>query len=258
MIIPPSTQYFSIMGFPIYYYGVIMAIAIFVGAFLSNKVALKEYFLPNLIYNIAPSVIIGGIIGARLYYCLLDFNKYFSNPLEIFALREGGLSIHGAILGGVIILFYQAKKHKINFLKLCDIVSVGLPLAQAIGRWGNFFNTEAFGLPTNLPWGMYVKQALRPEEYFYNNCFHPTFLYESLCDLIIFLILYLWGVKKFKNRTGNICALYLIMYALVRFAIETIRVDCIKYIGGVAVPQIASLVMLIIGIGILLYNKKNN
>ena len=255
MLIPPETSFINICGFPVYYYGIIVAVAVFAGTVISNKIALKEYFMPNIVYNIATSIIIGGIIGARLYYCLLNFNQYFANPIEIFALREGGLSIHGAILGGLIVLVYQAKANNINFLKLCDIFSVGLPLAQSIGRWGNFFNMEAFGLPTNLPWGMYVKQALRPDKYFYENYFHPTFLYESICDFAIFLLLYLFVIKKYKNSPGITFGIYLIAYSVVRFFIEYIRIDCTKYVCSLAVPQIVSLFMFVVGLSIILLSN---
>lgn len=256
-LIPPDCAYFSVLGFPIYYYGIILAIAIFVGILVSDRVAVKHYFLYGVIPNIATSVIIGGIIGARLYYCLLNYSVYLHNPLEILALREGGLSIHGAILGGVIVLFFQAKRNKIEVLKLCDIFSIGLPLAQAIGRWGNFFNSEAFGLPTDLPWKMYIIQPLRPDKYFSYEYFHPTFLYESIFDLIIFFILYKFIFKRCKDNVGIVSAWYLILYSIARFFIEFIRVDCVKYLFGIPFPQVVSLLLIICsGVFILIKNKK--
>lgn len=256
MLVPPQNPYIIIMGYPIYYYGIILAISIFIGVCVSERVAFKYYFKPNIIFNIATPVILSGIVCARLYYCLLDFHRYINNPLEILALREGGLSIHGAIIGGALAIYYQSKKQGINFFKLCDIISIGLPLAQSTGRWGNFFNSEAFGIPTNLAWSVYIKQPLRPEKYYYNETFHPTFLYESICDFIIFWILYKYVLKNYKNSTGTICALYLIMYSIVRFIIELLRVDCICFINGIALPQIASVIMFCLGISILIYRKK--
>ncbi|MCM1265709.1 MAG: prolipoprotein diacylglyceryl transferase [Candidatus Gastranaerophilales bacterium] len=235
----------------------ILAFAIFIGIVTANKIALKEYFMPAVIPNIATSVVIGGIVGARLYYCLLNYNIYLQNPIEIFAIREGGLTIHGAILGGLIVLIYQAKKNRIELLKLCDIFAMGLPIAQAIGRWGNFFNSEAFGLPTDLPWKLFIKQPYRPDEYFSNQYFHPTFLYESILDIFIFIILYYLIVPKNKDNYGYVSAWYLLLYSIVRFFIEFLRVDCVKYIYGIPVPQIVSIVIIVLALGFIIKNNKN-
>lgn len=255
MFSSPDSVFVNVLGVPIYYYGIILAFAIFCGVIISNTIAIKKYSLYGIIPNIATSVIIGGIIGARLYYCALNYSIYLKNPLEIFALREGGLSIHGAILGGVIILFYQAKRNDIEFLKLCDIFALALPLAQSIGRWGNFFNSEAFGLPTNLPWKMFVKQPYRPDAYFSCSYFHPTFLYEAIADISIFLILYFVILPKNKNNSGMISAWYLILYSIVRIFIESLRIDCIKYIGGIPVPQIVSIILLICAVLFIIFKK---
>lgn len=257
MFCAPENVFFNILDFPIYYYGVILAVSIFLGIVVSNKVALKEYFLPSLIPNIATSVIIGGVVGARLYYCLLNYSVYLKNPMEILAVREGGLSIHGAILGGLIVVFFQAKRNNIKFLKLCDIFAVGLPLAQALGRWGNFFNSEAFGLPTDLPWKLYIKPPYRPDEYFSHQYFHPTFLYESILDIFIFIVLYKYILPKNKEYYGCISAWYLLMYSFVRFFIEFLRVDCVKYIWGIPVPQIVSVIIILFAIVFLIYKKQN-
>lgn len=256
MFVSPEIPYITVFGFNVFYYGIILAVAIFVGIVVSNRVAMKEYFLYGLIPNIATSVIIGGIVGARLYYCLLNINNYLVNPLNVFAIREGGLSIHGAILGGVIVLFYQARKHRIEFAKLCDIFSVGLPIAQAIGRWGNFFNSEAFGLPTNLPWGLYIRQHYRPDRFFNYEYFHPTFLYESILDILLFVILYKFMLSKYKENFGCITAWYLLLYSVIRIIIEQIRVDCVKYVYGIPFPQLVSFVLVILAVIFLLYKTR--
>ena len=149
-----STKYFTI-----YWYGIILACAFLVGQWIIISVANKEYKnekLCDTIYELAFWALLGGIIGARLYYVLLSFSYYMQNPLEVIMLQNGGISIHGGILGGVIATYIYAKKHNIDFLKFADLYALGLPIAQAIGRWGNFFNSEAFGLPTNLPWGVFI------------------------------------------------------------------------------------------------------
>ena len=256
MFVSPEIPYITVFGFNVFYYGIILAVAIFVGIVVSNRVAMNEYFLYGLIPNIATSVIIGGIVGARLYYCLLNINNYLTNPLNIFAIREGGLSIHGAILGGTLVLFYQAKKHNVEFLKLCDIFSVGLPIAQAIGRWGNFFNSEAFGLPTNLPWGLFIRPPYRPDKFFNFEYFHPTFLYESILDILLFVILYKFMLSKYKENFGCITAWYLLFYSVIRIIIEQIRVDCVKYVYGIPFPQLVSFVLVILAVIFLLYKTR--
>lgn len=255
MFSAPELSYFLVFGFPIYYYGIILAVAIFLGIVISNNIAMKKYYLFGVIPNVSTSVIIGGIVGARLYYCLLNYSIYLKNPLEILALREGGLSIHGAILGGVLVLIYQAKKQDIHFLKLCDIFALGLPLAQSLGRWGNFFNSEAFGLPTDLPWKMFIRQPYRPDKYFSCSYFHPTFLYESLLDIVIFIVLYKLILPKYKDNYGLITAWYLILYSFVRFFIEYLRVDCDKFIFGFAIPQLVSIGLIIVATVFILVKK---
>lgn len=256
MFAPPDISYFSIYGFPIYYYGIILAVAIYVGVLIANKIAIKYYTLYCVIPNIATAVILWGIIGARAYYCLLNWDFYSQHLLEIFALREGGLSIHGALIAGACVIYYEAKRRRMSVLKVLDICSMGLPIAQAIGRWGNFFNSEAFGLPTDLPWKMYIKQPYRPDAYFSQEYFHPTFLYESILDVVIFVILLKFILPKHKEHYGFITAWYLILYSTVRFFIEGLRVDCVKYICGIPFPQIVS-VLIIIAASIFLYKSSH-
>lgn len=246
MFAPPDISYFNIMGFPIYYYGIILAFSIFVGLIISNQFAIKEYFLTNFVPQISTSTIIGGIVGARLYYCILNSQIYFSDPAQIFAIREGGLSIHGAILGGLTVLYIYSKRYHIRFLKVCDIFAIGMPIAQAIGRWGNFFNSEAFGLPTNLPWGLYVKPQYRPTQFLSNEYFHPTFLYESVLDIVIFFVLIKFISPRYKDTSGIISASYLLLYSIVRIMIESLRIDCVKYCFGIPFPIIISIIITVL------------
>ena len=203
----------TIFGLHIYFYGVILALAIVIGTFVADYVGTKFFELKKeTIIDMSPYLIIFGIIGARLYYCLLNYDFYLRFPTEILAIRHGGISIHGAILGGLIGLLIFAKRHKLSALKLADISAIGLVLAQAIGRWGNFFNSEAFGSPTNLPWKLYIAPQYRPIPFTNNEYFHPTFLYESCLDLIIFFILFNIAKNNVYRKEGNIALLYLILY----------------------------------------------
>lgn len=214
----PGEVAFYVFGMPVYFYGIIMAVAVFVGFCVTNYLYKISVATPsplegegrgegknNFILDISPWLIISGIIGARLYYCLVNYSYYIQKPLEIFFIRQGGLSIHGAIIAGALALFYFSKRYKIPFLCLTDIFLCGTILAQSIGRWGNFFNSEAFGLPCDLPWKLYIPISHRPLEYINFEYFHPTFFYESLLDFCVFVVL-IWVAiysRKWKVESGK-------------------------------------------------------
>lgn len=219
-----------------------MATSLCIGVVVSNLITKKYYqnLNPEIIYDIAPHIIIGAIIGARLYYCLLSYNYFSQNLIEVLEIRHGGLSIHGAILGGLFGGIIYSRRHKLPILKLCDIFSYGLILGQAIGRWGNFFNSEAFGKPTSFFLKLYIPIYKRPIEYLQYNYFHPTFLYESVLDVCIFLILFFVIRKISQNKDGVIFFSYLIMYSIARIIIEHIRIDSVLNIYGIPIAQIIS------------------
>ncbi len=246
----------TIFGVHIYFYGVILAVAILVGTFVADFIGARYYSLrKELVVDLSPYLVIGGIIGARLYYCLLNHDFYLRFPTEILAIRHGGISIHGAILGGLIGLLIFAKRHKIPALKLADISAIGLVLSQAIGRWGNFFNSEAFGSPTNLPWKLYIAPQYRPIPFTNNEYFHPTFLYESILDLIIFFVLFNIAKNKKYKKEGNITLLYLILYSFARICVEHFRIDSVCYIHGMPVAMVVSAGIIILATIALIYNN---
>lgn len=256
----PTDVAFDVFGFPIYFYGIILASAIFVGVYCA-------YFLYKLFYNkqeaskiidFSPYIIIIGIIGARLYYCLVNFSYYVEHPLEIFYIRQGGLSIHGVIIIGILALYAFSKKYKMSFLKLIDVFLCGTALGQSIGRWGNFFNSEAFGTPTNLPWKLYIPITHRPSQYIDFKYFHPTFLYESIFDFLIFLIL-LICFKKLSKSPGVLACLYLIMYSIVRIIVEHFRIDSVLNIDGIPIAQLVSLIIIVVAsIAIMILTRKKS
>lgn len=252
---------FKFLGFPIYWYGIIMAFAIFVGISLGDKLYNNayKYDRKEVIYEFAPIIIIVGIISARLYFCLLNYEYYFSNPLEILNLRQGGLSIHGGIIGGILAFVYIAKRARVRIFRLLDAASCSTILAQAIGRWGNYFNSEAYGLPTNQNWGLFIPPTNRISQYAQYSYYHPTFLYESILDFIGFFIL-LYFFKKYQNNAHNgyVFFLYIIIYSIIRILIEPIRVDSALNIGNCPIALIVSLIMLIFGIIGFLHIKKKN
>lgn len=267
LLLSPGEIAFSIFSIPIYYYGLIMGASLIVGVFTANFITKKFYPMlnPEIIYDISPYIIIGAIIGARLYYCVLSYQYFIQNPLEIFEIWNGGLTIHGGILGGIIGGYLYAKKHKLPILKLCDIFSYGLCLGQALGRWGNFFNSEAFGMPTDGFLKLYIPIYKRPVEYLQYDYFHPTFLYESILDVFIFLILFFvirkiiekkkatslkvnLKCEKAPNYDGIIFFSYLILYSIVRIFVEQIRIDSVLNIFGIPVAQLVSLIITFISI----------
>ena len=251
-IIPaPKPIAFNIFGIPVYKYGVIMALAIFVAILVANKLfnSDKKVLKKDIIIEYAPIIIILGILCARMYFCLLNSGYYFSHPLEIIDIRQGGLSIHGGIAGGLLSMVIIAFKEKISFLSLMDSTACATFLGQAIGRWGNYFNSEAFGLPVaNQSWGLFVPQNLRPVQYSDFSLFHPAFLYESCLDLISFCLL-LYIFKNFShNCKGIVFFIYLILYSIIRFSIEQIRIDSALNIGSVPIAEIISVILFVIGI----------
>jgi len=201
-------------------------------------------------------LLVFGVIGARMYEILfIDFDYYWQNPGQMIAVWNGGLAIHGGLIAGLFVLIIFTRKRKLNFWQFVDVLSPGLILGQAIGRWGNFFNQELFGKPTDFPWKIYISPTNRLPGYQGFDYFHPTFLYESILNLLLFFILYF----LFRSRRlgeGGIFFLYLIGYSIIRFSLEFIRLDPTPVILGMRWPQIVSII--IVGVAVALFFMKNN
>ena len=243
----------------IYWYGIFMSLAILSGFWVVCIVA-KKFFKEisvDLIVDLSFVLIIFGLIFARLYYVVLDYRYFLKYPSEIIAVWHGGISIQGAIIGGLIAGLLYVREFKLNFLRLADLFSFGLITGQIVGRWGNFFNSEAFGLPTQLPWKLYIPFSSRPLEYKAYDFFHPTFLYESVLNVLVLLIMFLL-LSMVKNRKdGLIFFSYIILYSIVRIFVETIRIDSILNINGIHIAHIVSIFFIFMGILGLLYIKKH-
>jgi phosphatidylglycerol:prolipoprotein diacylglycerol transferase len=183
--------------------------------------------------------------------------------LDIFKIWQGGLAIHGAMIAGLLVLYIYGKKNDLKFGFLADLFVIGLPLAMFFGRFGNYFNMELFGLPTDLPWGIPIIEAKRPAQYLTSTYFHPTFLYESLWNLIIFIVLFAWHklrLNKYKNPDkiqglGNIALIYFILYSLGRFLNEFLRLDYSPYFLGLRWAQFISLIIIIVCLIIIITRK---
>jgi phosphatidylglycerol:prolipoprotein diacylglycerol transferase len=221
-------------------YGILISISIALSVYLAEHLIKKDGRNPEYFWGLTLYTLVAGIAGARLYH-VLDFYKYYiQHPLYIPALWSGGMSIIGAVLGGVFGLFIYSKKNKLDIIYWLDIAAVVTPLAQAIGRWGNFFNKEIFGLPTDVFWGIFIPEEKRPEGFESFVRFHPLFLYESLLNLLLFLFLYHIKTKA-KKHTGIIFWLYIAGYSCIRFLLEFLRIRPWS-IAGINVAQAICLV----------------
>ena len=242
----PGEIAFYIFNFPVYSYGIILAFAVFLGVCTAEILAKKFSDVPeNFFVDNSPAVIIAGILGARLYYCIVNYPYYIHNPLEIFDIRQGGLSIHGMLIAGIITFYFLAKKYRVNLLRLLDVLACSVILAQSAGRWGNFFNSEAFGYPTGGNWGVFIPVPQRPVEFLNYELFHPAFLYESFLDLVIFAVL-IFILRR--TRAGCTFFWYLILYSVVRIFVEYFRIDSVLNIGGFPIAQVVSVLLIIAGV----------
>ena len=237
---------FTVFGLDIMWYGVLMASAMILCVILALREGKRVNISEDDILNLAIVAIPCGLLGARLYYVIFNWSWYSENLSEILNFRGGGMAIHGALIGGILAGFVYTKVKKINFFKMADTVMIGIPLGQAIGRWGNYINGEAHGGPTNLPWGIMVDGVK----------VHPTFLYESIWDLGIFI--FLWCFRKKKTYEGQLAIMYLILYSIGRFFIEGLRTDSLM-IGPLRMAQVISLVTIIVCVILhkILSKKKN-
>lgn len=250
------------------FYGIIIMLGAVAAAFLAEREVRRRGHNPELVWDGLIWVLIGGIVGARIWHIfapqpsqILYQNKdtwfYLTHPLDAIAIWEGGLGIPGAIIGGALALYWFSRRRKLNFLEWADIAAPAVALGQAIGRWGNFFNQELYGLPTNLPWGIYIQPQYRVPPYTEFERFHPLFLYESLWNFLNMGVL-LWLGRRYRDRlkNGDIFLIYLIIYPVGRFFLEFIRVDSAQ-VAGININQwVALVVALLSGILLFLHHRK--
>ena len=241
------------------WYGILMATAIAVGFWLAYRQARAEGLPADDLLTVAEWSVVAGLVGARLYEVAFNWDYYGQHPGKIIAVWEGGLAIHGALILGPLVGVWLARRRRLPILKSLDVAAPSIAIGQAIGRWGNFFNEEAFGRPTSLPWKLSISPDNRPLEFRQYDYFHPTFLYESLWDLGLFIVL-VWFVRPaFRRRPGAVFFCYVGLYSLGRFAIEPLRVDSF-WLGDFRVPQLASVLGLIvaaIGLTVLLRRPRS-
>lgn len=242
----------------IYWYSIFIFIGMLVACFLIYKEAKKRGIEEDFLVNLTFNTIIIGIIGARLYYVLFNFSYYLDNPVEIFQIWNGGLAIHGGIIAGLLFIIYYCKKHEVSLWKILDIIVVGLIIAQAIGRWGNFFNSEAYGpitTATHLK-SLGIPQFIIDGMYILGEYRQPTFFYESVWCLFGFLAMLI--IRQYKYlKIGQLTSFYLIWYGIIRFIIEAMRTDSLM-LGPLKMAQLVSLVFIVSGIIIFIKSTKTN
>lgn len=233
------------------WYGLLIATAVLVGVTLSQSLAKRRHVNPDLLGDLAIWLVIGAIPAARIYYVLFQWSDYANHPERIIAIWQGGIAIHGAIIGGILASLIFARLKRVSFWQLTDLVAPSLILGQALGRWGNFFNSEAFGNPTDWPWKLYIPPDRRPPEYANFAYFHPTFLYESLWDVMVLallLTLFFRGLKgKPHLKVGTIFLTYMVTYSIGRFWVEGLRTDSLM-LGPLRIAQVVSLVEIVLGL----------
>jgi phosphatidylglycerol---prolipoprotein diacylglyceryl transferase len=250
---PPDPVAFTIpfIDRPVFWYGLMVTLGTLAGAFVADREARRRGHNPDHVWNALILVMVFGLIGARLYHVIstptgsgTSLQYYMQHPAEIVSFWNGGLrglGIFGAMAGGVFGLWLYTKWAKLSFAEWADIGSLGLPLGQAIGRWGNYFNQELYGYPTKLPWGVPVATGSRLPQFQSlpaDTRFHPTFLYESLwCLLVFFVLMYINRVWGDRLRDGDIALMYLILYGLGRYLVELERPDAWT-VGGIPTAQV--------------------
>lgn len=230
-------------GLQLHWYGLFLAVAAVVGIGVIVLIGKRYQLDQNRLFDLTLLVLVVGFIGARLYHVSNEWAYYSAHSTEIWKVWNGGLALHGGLLAGGAALMVMARRWKWDGWLLADIVVPAFALAQAIGRWGNYFNQELFGRPTSRPWGIPIDPVNRPADYLANDFFHPTFLYESLGLLVIAGLLWWLHVRRWKKpvpaprvRYGAIALTYLIAASALRIATESMRLDHTPIIGGVRLP----------------------
>jgi phosphatidylglycerol---prolipoprotein diacylglyceryl transferase len=247
----------------VHWYGILIVAGALAGAYVASREAKRRGWDPDHIWNSLFLTLVLGIVGARLYHVLtpspssgLTLSYFIQHPEYIIATWQGGLGIYGGIAGGILGFYLYMRWNRLDFLKWADLAIMGLPLGQAIGRWGNFVNQELYGRPTTLPWGIYIDPAHRYPGYESYNYFHPVFLYESIWNVGVCVVLvyvaHRWGERLLK---GEILTVYLILYPLGRILMEFVRLDSTT-VGSVPVAQIVSVVCIVIAAAVLVYRRK--
>ena len=237
---------FSLFGVNIYWYAILITFAMALSIFLMNKDDKKYNINFDDILLLIILTIPIAFIGARIYYVIFNINYYFSNPTKILNIRDGGLAIYGGIIAGTITIIMYCKIKKINILDVLDYVVPYVAMGQAIGRWGNFINVEAYGTETSN----FIRMGIIENDIYKEV--HPTFLYESI--VTFFLFIFLFNIRNKRKYSGQLTYIYLATYSIARFFIEGLRTDSLM-LGNIRISQLVSLIIFIFSVLMILINK---
>ena len=235
---------FKIFGIEVMWYGILISIGVIIGTLLALREAKRVGVDENDFLDLLLFAIPAAVVGARAYYVMFSWDYYKNNPIQILNFRGGGLAIHGAIIAAVITAIIFTRKRGLDFWKIADIAAPSLALGQSIGRWGNYINKEAYGIPTDLPWGIMINGVK----------VHHTFLYESIGDFLVFLFL-IWYRREKAKESGEVFLLYIILYSLIRFFVESLRIDSLM-IGPIRVAQLVSITAIVVGLALFFVRRK--
>ena len=258
MFTSPGPELIQLGPFTLRWYGLLIAAAVLIGLNLSSRLARSRDLDNGLISDLLPLLVLASVLGARAYYVAFEWRNYSDNWIKALAIWEGGIAIHGALIAGTLTLILFCRWRRQSFWDLLDVLVPSLALGQAIGRWGNFFNSEAFGVPTDLPWKLFIPYQNRPVVYADAQFFHPTFLYESIWNLVLFLLLIVLFRRgeqgKMTLPSGALACTYLLGYSLGRIWIEGLRIDplCLGALppareGGLRIAQLVSGLLMLAG-----------
>jgi len=261
------TDGFALGPLYIRFYGIILMLGAVAGAWLATFEAKRRGRDPELVWDLLVYLIVGGVLGARFWHILtpppssveqgITTAYYLTHPLDAIAIWKGGLGIPGAVIGGAVVLFFYARKHGLSFAEWADIASPSVALGQAIGRFGNFFNQELYGRPTNLPWKLPIDPAHRLSGFEDQAYFHPLFAYESILNLANMLFL-MWITRRFEERLkpGDVFLCYLIFYPVVRFFLDFLRLDASEVAGINANQTLMAVVAVGAGMALFLRHRR--
>ncbi|MDO5690431.1 MAG: prolipoprotein diacylglyceryl transferase [Tissierellia bacterium] len=241
---PVDRVAFSIFGFEIMWYAILIGLGMLAGILLAEREAKRRGLNSDHLMDVLMVALPLSIVGARVYYVLFEWEYFRAHPEQILNIRGGGLAIYGGIITAYLTAYFMAKKKKLSFLTLADITAPSLALGQSIGRWGNFINQEAYGYETNLPWAVLIDGVGH----------HPTFLYESIGTFSIFLFLS-WFARKKQWTEGQVIFWYLILYGILRFLVEGLRTDSLYFLG-LRISQLVSIAGIAMGVLGLVYIQR--
>jgi prolipoprotein diacylglyceryl transferase len=244
----PDNGVVDIGPIPVHAYGLLLAVSVLVAAGIAERRWVARGYDAKAFNDMAVWIVVGGVVGARVYHVISDYQLFTDDWLRVFQIWKGGLSIWGVLAGGAIAVIVMTRIKRVETLALMDCIAPGLLAAQAIGRWGNYFNQELFGGPTDLPWGLEISPAKRPPGYLHVSTFHPTFLYESLFCLAL-LVALLAVERRYRLRKGQMFALYLATYTFGRFFFENLRIDPAHEIAGMRLNAWVSAGICVLSIG---------